>query len=300
MKKKIDIEKLLQWAFNDELCKGLAVNADPWSAIENYGMLGTRVDIGHKGSQGLGFVDGEPHPDAKAVARVIAEFPKMTRLRPSFDALSLFDRYLPCVDLSSRQLLKRAEFNVATLVISCATFRKRPEWNLGEPTLQPMIRSEKGHPVVYGVRSFEVGYDPEAAGFADLVAMKADAKRGGYNLKMVPRVPLTWENPAPFQFAEARAEYIVWACALCDIAEHLAADDALIDHELTGDFPSLAPWHEVPAAKGATLRSDISPDVRVPLPLKPKRRAPLPQAEWSPPASVEESERRKLRVEDLL
>jgi len=72
MKRLIDIENLLIWAFADELAKGGARAFDPWDRLLRAGMLGVLDDASFFR---LPAYFGDPHPDALTVARVVAKLP---------------------------------------------------------------------------------------------------------------------------------------------------------------------------------------------------------------------------------
>lgn len=312
MKKKISIEALLRWAFNEELCKGQPIAASAWDAVERFGLLGVRVDTGHKGSAGYGFLDGTPHADAQAVARAISQMPKQSALPAEFDVAALGGRFAALLDDGARKVLKSAKFNAAALVIRCATFKNRPEWDIGDPELHPMIGAN-GQALVHGLRGEAVAerderfrrarkdkvigawIAPENQG--DLAALRADPKRGGYDLASAPRCLLSWESPAPFEFAESRAEYVIWRNALCGLAEVLAADDALLAHELTAEFPPFDPWNQPAVATPTAPLASARVVSKVPLEATPRRapaRAPL---RYKLPKTGES--RRKLTAADL-
>lgn len=318
MKKKISIEALLRWAFNEELCKGQPIAASAWDAVERFGLLGVRVDAGHKGTAGYGFLDGTPHADAQAVARAISQMAKQSALPADFDVAALGGRFAALLDDGARKVLKSAKFNAAALVIRCATFKNRPEWNIGEPGMEKVIGSN-GAPLVCGL----VGPDILSAEIdqstmpqfksarkdarieawqsrgddSELVAMKLPAnRRAGYDLDRAPRCLIAWQFPEPFEFAEVRAEYVIWQNALCGLAEVLAADNALIEHELTAEFPPLDPWNQAPApaAPVHASRREVSD---IPLAATPRRapaRAPL---RYELPKTGES--RRKLTAADI-
>lgn len=75
MKKKVDIEKLLKWAFCDELPKAVpdgygagGGGRSAWQSIESYVQLLTRVDDNRYGVlPTMSPLDDDPHPDAMKV-----------------------------------------------------------------------------------------------------------------------------------------------------------------------------------------------------------------------------------------
>ena len=66
MKRQVDIEKLLSWAFLDELPKG---GSEAWSPWERISTLGTRVDDQFGSIFRLPPIFGDPHPDAITISR---------------------------------------------------------------------------------------------------------------------------------------------------------------------------------------------------------------------------------------
>jgi len=311
MKKKIGIEALLRWAFNEELCKNMPIAASAWDMVERFGALGVRVDAGHNGSQGFGFLDGTPHADAQAVAAAIRGLPKLSCLPNAVSAASLAGPFGELLDADAQRLLKAAKFNAPALVIRCATFKNRPEWNVGDPELQP-LNGATGTAIVYGLdaaagegarpefkaarkdAAIEAWIAPERRG--ELSPMKAHPKRGGYDLDRGPRCLIAWQSPAPFEFAEARAEYVIWRTAILDIAEQLAADDALIAHELTADFPPAEPWNEPAPAPAQPLASTRKVS-DIPLAASPRRDPARPPLRYQLPRTGES--RRKLARSDI-
>jgi hypothetical protein len=311
MKKQISIEALLRWAFNEELCKGVPVAASAWDAVERFGLLGCRVDTGHHGTSGFGFTDGEPHDDAKAVARAISELPKGMSLPEGFPVRDLAGDYAALLDGDALSLLSRASFNAKALVIRCATFKNRPVWDIGEPELQKMIGSN-GAPLVCGIA--EPLAAAQDAGFkrarkdarvsawtapgngVDLVAMKVDSSRRGYDLEKAPRCLLSWEGPAPFEYAEVRAEYVVWQGALRLLRDALRKQGGLLDYDLIEEIPPLSPWidEERPAP---IVRQSQRPATDIPLTVSPLREPSLPPKRYTLPKNGES--RRKLAAADI-
>lgn len=75
--KKVDIEKLLVWAYQDELVKGGDTSsASNYGILLNYAELGTRVDDQLGPSMRLPPIFGEPHPDAIEINRLVYRLQK--------------------------------------------------------------------------------------------------------------------------------------------------------------------------------------------------------------------------------
>ena len=70
--KPIDVERLLHWAYRDELVKGGDIVSSSFGIVIRLGQLGTVVDndqFEHVGK--LPPIFGEPHPDAKLIEREV-------------------------------------------------------------------------------------------------------------------------------------------------------------------------------------------------------------------------------------
>jgi hypothetical protein len=74
--KSMDIEKLLVWAFRDELPKGGATAWTPWDFLMRYHELGTIIDDQFGPLSTLPPIFGDPHPDALEIARVVRSRPR--------------------------------------------------------------------------------------------------------------------------------------------------------------------------------------------------------------------------------
>src|SRR5215471_14721459 len=73
MKRRMDIEGLLRWAYREELVKRVTSSAeDVWGRIRDIGALGG-VEVQHGGPQRYDL--GSPHPDAVAIEAAVAQLP---------------------------------------------------------------------------------------------------------------------------------------------------------------------------------------------------------------------------------
>jgi hypothetical protein len=228
MKKKIDIEKLLQWAFREELPKGHAVEASAWSLIETFGQLGARVDVSARGSSsgGLGFVPGEPHPDALAVAAAVRSMSREHRFSKT-DCAGLLGDYAGVGELAIGAMAGVA-FNLRALIIRCAALGAPMVWDIGVPRLCRVTRLDNQHAIVFGL---------DDAG--QLIELRSD-KKGRYPIGSAPRCHLEWTEPSIEQLLETRAEYAAWRHALASLALDLA--NRLGDIEATGPLRPADPW----------------------------------------------------------
>lgn len=265
MKKLIDIEKLLQWAMRDELPKGQAVAASAWDVLTQYAALGVRVQTSGFQGDGFGFTPGAPHEDAIVVADAVRTLKTEARFDDAAQVLPLFGD-LATIAGDAVSSIMRAEFNPRSLVISCATIGKRPDWNFEHPTPYQMFAP------TFGGRPRAIVYGIDADG--DLVEMKARRKDGKFNLSMSPRSPINWNAPSMIEVGEARAEYVAWHGALVTLAAVLAGK--LVEFEPTAPAVARLPWvtGQTPASRVVAVR-DLAAAWPEELPLAPKRKAAL-------------------------
>lgn len=272
MKKKIDIEKLLQWALREELPKGKPVTASAWDMIESYGQLGARIQTSGHGHDGLGFVPGAPHEDALIVADAIAAISDEARFEDADNLRKLFGDLVAIADDAIASLLT-AQFNPRALIIGKAIVGTRPPWDFECPTPYQMKATFRD--VIGALRDRPVVYGTDAHG--DTVMLmpnrgRAVARDGLYDFSMTPRSPLQWE-PSVLHIGHARAEYFAWHCALVTLANNLAG--ALKEFEPTLPAVRPMPWITGQVVASRVLSDGLPPGLMTfKLPLQPKRHAP--------------------------
>ena len=271
MKKKIDIEKLLQWAMRDELPKGQAVAASPWDMIIQFGALGVRVQTSGYGGGGLGFTPGAPHEDAIIVADAIRALGTEARFEDASEVAPLFGDIVAIAGDAVASIMV-ASFDPRSIVISNATMGTRPKWKFDHPTPYQMFVQERNArdelrsaPLVHGI-------DADGVAIAIKKNRGRKAMREAFDLSMSPRSPLDWQCPAPLHLGECRAEYVAWHAALVSLAADLAGK--LAEFEPVAPCAPAMPWltGEAPASR-IMARRDLG-DVDQGLPLAPRRRAP--------------------------
>ena len=269
MKRKIDIEKLVQWAMRDELPKGQAVSASPWDMLSQYAQLGCRVQTGGYAGDGLGFTPGAPHEDALIVADAIGRLDTAGRFADDVEASAMFGDLLPIAG-DAVASIAMAVFNPQSLVISKATMGTRPKWQFELPTPYQMFR-EFGDPVG-AVRKRPLVYGVDADG--DLVEIlpnrgRAVARDGFYSYAYSPRSPLQWGDPSMISIGHARAEYVFWHDALTTLARDLIGRLA----EWDAQPPALAamPWitGQTPVSRVLGVADVVATPIG--LPLAPRR-----------------------------
>lgn len=271
MKKKIDIEKLLQWAMRDELPKGQAVAASPWDLIIQFASLGVRVQTSGYQGDGFGFTPGAPHEDALVIADALASLGG-ARFNDAAEVAPLFGDLVGIAGDAIKSIMV-ASFDQRSIVISNATMGTRPKWKFEHPTAYQMFTQERN--ARGELRSTPLVHGLDADGVA--IAIKKNrggkqvAKHGVYDVRMSPRSPLDWQCPAPLHIGECRAEYVAWHVALVSLAADLVGK--LKEFEPTPPAAAAMPWitGEAPASR-IVARRDLG-EVDVGLPLAPRRRA---------------------------
>lgn len=258
-RKTLDIETALQWTMRDEMPKGQPVEASVWETVISYSRLGTRVDVSHGGGGGLGFVDGEPHPDAVLIAKSVGGLPSGMSL--SLDECEALVGHYARLDRAAVSAVARAAFNPVELIIANAGNRSRPAWDIGMPRVR-VLRHSNNNTIVFGD-------DPQDGGIRRLVP----SQNGSYRFADRPRAFLQYCEPSVGELIEARVEYTIWHRALGMIVAVIAGK--LADHDVTGPKAPAAPWltGEVRAAVHVTEAAASLAR----LPLKPARgRTPRP------------------------
>lgn len=247
MKQKTEIERLLVWAYRDELPKRDATSSAEgiWDLIAGYGARGG-VDIGGHGSAQRYAQLGVPHPDALEVERAVANLPDAVidweaDAEPILgDLLALADpRRCPPKPRRStvvrwngarvhqvpppREVLLVRSLRTSALVIQHARMGTRPDWQEGPPRPVPVLAATGGQPAVMGVC------------------------KGRNRYTIGSFCPLRYE-PSPLSIAAQRADYVAWWRGLNALVGLLASP--LVDHVATEAVAPELPWRN----PGPTLR----------------------------------------------
>lgn len=255
MTKTVDIEKLLQWTFREELPKGHPVSMSAWDAVFSYSRLGARVDVSSGGgSDGLGFVPGTPHADAEIVAQAVRELPAASQFTAD-ECEALIGHYAALDPLAVRAI-GRASFNAVALVIRCAVLGSRMEWDLGLPQAQ-VLRHSNNNAKVFGV------------GDEGQVIVLRPSANGSYRFADSPRAHVFYAEPTIGQLLETRAEYTVWHRAL--VALVAALKGKMKEHDAAMPAATATPWDGGQAAPPVVHQSAAERLAK--LPLGPRRAA---------------------------
>lgn len=242
-KKSETIERLVQWAYREELPKGYerggegyASAASSVSPMFRLADLGTRVDEWAT-EPGFPAAMGQPHPDSLMIDAAVIRLPDVgldwARSRPRL-MHDLKDWVSP-----TDPILSAMSFQPAALVMVHAKMGTRPIWDLGKPKVI-RVNGKNGKPIVQ--------YIDEETG--DLIEGRTTGRHYGPGA----RCPLKLD-PEPREIACARAEYVVWQQALVQLANTLRAWN-LHDHVVLPPTAAPEPWIADPEPKPRILRSN--------------------------------------------
>lgn len=271
VKKAVEVEKILHWAYLDELPKRRLSSAEGiWDRLEKYGFVGGENPDRSGGAQRYAQF-GLPHDDAIEIERAVdalgsvsidgdfdvivgelAALVTVNDLRPrssikiegTATVAGYYDADGAPPQVRSRDTLLVRSFNVSALVAKHAVMRTRPIWTSDQPRPRPV-------PATHGRGNTVVG------------------ECRGKNLYTTgAHCPVRWW-PSPIEAVLGRAVYHVWYHALVTLADSLE----LIDHDVLPPEASAAPWL-IPDQPNRVFAFARMPQKR--LPLKPSREVALP------------------------
>lgn len=192
-KTAVDVEKLLQWAYLEELSKRQTSSAESiWDRLQQRADLGG-VDPGHGSAQRYPHF-GLPDPDAEKIEKAVGNLPDLIIDWEASREAIMGD--LAAILLARDALLLRS-LKTAALVTMYAIRGTRPDWR-GETPRPTAIAAPKGpgRPSIVG-------------------------ECRGRNLYTIGSYcPLVWK-PSPIDIAADRAEYAAWHRGLVLLAETL-------------------------------------------------------------------------------
>jgi len=227
MRKPVCIEKLLQWAYREELPKSAVGGLTGWEKLV---LLGTRVDEPRNDDPGFPVALGAPHPDALLIDYHVRALDDVTMLwEQSVDAImGELAPYAPADD----PILTRMQFSPSALIQLHARMGNRPIWDLGPLRLTRVV-GRNGKPVTNGITA-------------------------GGRYAEGSACPLQLDPPGR-EIACARAEYFIWRSALSALASE---SWNLVDHAPQQPSAAALPWREDTERKVRVLR-DIRPRVAI-------------------------------------
>lgn len=269
-KTKMDVEKLLHWAYRDELSKRTTSSAEGiWDKINDRGRVG--IDPGHGAAQRYPHF-GLPHPDADRIEKAVGALPDAVidwdaeAEAVLGDLLMLADPRTPPLPARTpadgwirrdgkmvkvgvlsdrpREVILVRSLRTAALVTMHAGMGTRPNWREDQPTPFPIEQGSK------------VSIVGECRG-------KNLYTTGSY-------CPLRW-SPSPLVIAEARADYLAWWRGMKTLVETLMLEDFAPLMPEAAEMPWRTPepkWSLV--SRGTAKKAP-------PLPLKPGRKLAGPK-----------------------
>lgn len=242
MKKTLDVEKLLQWAYRDELPKKGMVESSPgWDHISSYG---GRIDEGDHARFPVAL--GGPHPDALVVEQAVQALAKHVLIDWAESITTLLGELIDYHVQS--QWRCGTPFSPRALVVMHARMGTRPPWESEPPRLVRVI-GPNGKPVVNGV-----------------------TPKGRYLLGA--HCPLRLE-PSVDLIVSGRAEYSVWRQSLDAVRESLSGWP-MREYAIGGIAAASEPWLDDAEIKPRVLRSTLTPQAvpaSSPRPPRPRVRA---------------------------
>lgn len=223
MKRAMDIEALLTWAYRDELPKrGEASGGGGGASV--FEAYGTNIDCWSR-DPGFPAACGETHGDAVKIDAAVQDLDRLALDWAADRALY----FAGCDKIASKAEIDRLEKlaqRPRALVIHHAVMGTRPEWQNEPMRAVPVFDDKRGRPLLLGrLDSFVVKINRKTV-------RKTEYTPGSC-------CPLDFE-PSPGEVAIARAEYMVWLASLSHLAESLSV--ALDEHEPTGPAAPAYPW----------------------------------------------------------
>lgn len=223
MKKKIDVELLVRWAFREELPKR-ELRASPWDSVLSYGLRGGLAVQNHDPlrPQRYAWV-GDPHPDALTIEIDVARLADSAAVdwdsskKHLLGDLAVWANGNPLIGLG---------FSARALVTMFGRLGTRPDWMPEPPHVERIRHISGGWHVVQHL-------DDDGR----LIAGRDRSRKLGRGA----RCPLQLV-PSAAEYAHARAEWSVWHAGLVQLAELLSAPGSLVDHQVLPPAVTPAPW----------------------------------------------------------
>lgn len=281
LKRVLDIEAALHWAYRDELPKSFTERGggegEPRSVHPMWRSVafGGPVDNWSR-EPGFPLAMGETHPDAVLVASAV------DMLDPAAIDITGYARRASGLggdpaDLDVDIIAVAAIERAAATVVGCATIGKRPDHG---PV--PSITTRKGpngQPMVF----VRVPETREINGTAYTVPVERPVNRHGKRAAALPSgaySKIVYEPGRVAVYTE-RAEYAAWRAALVILAERLAGKLASI--EVRPPAAAKRPWDgELDEGRTGTTHRDPRYAGFVRTPARPVALAPLPRSKHGP------------------
>ncbi|MCK7611978.1 hypothetical protein [Roseibium sediminicola] len=229
MKKRIDIEKLLKWAYCEELPKGGSGGAgmraaSAWASVESFMQLLTKVDDNEYGVvPTLSPFDGEPHEDAlkvhaavNALDQLELDFPENWNPMPCIE-----EHPEECASVMSqvRFGLRQRKRSASDIVRRHAILGGCPDWHGETPVL--VARKNRNGQDAWFRMIVQQGSDPEG----HPVEYRHETEDGWCRVQKAPKRGAYRKfhfDPDPVPCMIARGEYQIWCSCLAELVENLS------------------------------------------------------------------------------
>lgn len=268
--KTVDIERLVAWAWREELPKlaaasdGLAVLGfgRAWGGLERYGELLTTIDRPlNRFTVADPSATTAPHPDALVIGEAVHGLDRLVLdVPPDWDPierlgdLDAAERFAAVARAMARIATAeddewRFKLSAARLVERHAVLGGAPDWRAEAPE-RGMVRGANGKPRWFR-RTLVWAGALDAAGLpVDGAGGHVEVEVDGMNARTHEPYPDAYRktvlDPDPVDAVVARAEYEVWRSALDILAEDLAG--RLCGHVVAPSERAYRPWIEGEAA----------------------------------------------------
>lgn len=224
-KLKIDIERMLIWAYREELPKK-ELSTSGWDGVAGFlDRGGVEIDRDpwedHLRSQR--YAIGLPHDDALQLDHMVRSLSDVTVQWPG--SRGILVGALRCYETPADTVLMRAmKAQSIGLVMQHARMGTRPIWNLEHRLSRVTLKNGK-HLTQHVDRHSKV---------VDCNSGQRDYIRGG-------QCPLRLD-PSVAEIASARFEYFVWHSALVELVRKANASGIFDDHQAMPPAAAQAPW----------------------------------------------------------
>ncbi|WP_420415109.1 hypothetical protein [Roseibium sp.] len=228
MKQKICIEKLLKWAYCEELPKagfepGGAVRSG-WASIETFAQLLTKIDDNEYGVvPSLNVNDGDPHEDALRVHAAVCglsdrvvDFPDGWNPMPE---IGIHEKHCAMALSAARFGIKNANRQPFDLIRRHAILGGCPGWEGEVPELKT-AKTRKGTDAWFRMR-----VDHSTDAFGRPVERKFETEDGWCYVRKAPKIGAYRKfffDPDPVSVLIGRGEYQMWWSHLVKLAENLS------------------------------------------------------------------------------
>lgn len=263
--KQVAIDKLLQWAVNDELPKGSHVLNEVGRIIERLAAAdrGGQTPYRSVPREALNgcYLEGNPHPDAVLLGKTIHRMSVCYGLADEASARALLG---PLAEIDPKSIIAALSVrpDVGALLLSCAVLKRAPHLRLEHPKARPVYRGGDRRRITI------LRLDADGELVHATVNAWREKERGAF--AGAPRCPIWWDDPTIETVALQRAEYTIWWRGMTLLAKEVAGK--LRDHVALPLAHSPTPWLDgADNAQAGTLHRLDTHRPMAKLPLRPHR-----------------------------